>query len=119
VASADAARKDDAMPKFDKTAQTESQLRDRMAPRKDDMMSIAHPRRMITPMTFDQLLARRAELRASHTDWCSEVNGPLGTGEGSLEAQGRDRAYRELCEVEATIEAELEAERRLEEEPNP
>jgi hypothetical protein len=65
----------------------------------------------MTGEEFEALLSRRAELREQHQAYCDDVNGPLGTGERSPEASGRDRVWGELQEIEAQIDAALEAER--------
>lgn len=64
----------------------------------------------MTAAQFDSLLERRAELREQHQAYCDDVNGPLGTGEGSPEASGRNRVWRELQALEEQISAELDAE---------
>jgi hypothetical protein len=66
-------------------------------------------------LTFDELLDRRDALRDLHASYCDDVHGPLGAGEDTLEARGRDRVYRELCELEEQIAALLDAERAAEE----
>ena len=68
----------------------------------------------MTADQFEALLARRAELREQHQGWCNDVNGRLGAGEGSYEAKRRDAVWAELQEVEATIDAEFQAERAAE-----
>jgi len=64
----------------------------------------------MTTDSFDALLARRDELEAEHTEWCREVNGPCGFGEGSYESRRRDQVYTELEQTQGQIDAALEAE---------
>ena len=68
----------------------------------------------MTGEEFEALLSRRAELREQHQAYCDDVNGPLGTGERSPEASGRDRVWAELEALEEQIQAELDAERAAE-----
>lgn len=67
----------------------------------------------MTDGEFEALLDRRASTRLRHERWCQEVN-ELGLSDSSYQAAQRDAAYRDLLEVQAQIDAELEAERTSE-----
>jgi hypothetical protein len=57
---------------------------------------------------FEALLEEREDLRQRHEDWCAECS----AGESSAYARKRrDETYAALEQVDARIEAELQAER--------